>query len=602
MTNNAGRRTWTRRRLLAGGLAAAGAVAAAGAGAIAALRRGNGETPVTPPTALPATATPTPAPQAASPTPAAPGLLSFLEPAPGTFERVTFTLDDPIAWRSGVIFMDTATGAMTGYHRVLPGSPDPTEPQVSVLGSRFIVANWGPDERSHLLDRTTGREWGWDARQWAVYGGTDAFVVFAKLDNQRPTGQYVIANGSFDATAYETDLATWSRWLLHDATAAVTFQDRPGAVEFVDLRTGRSRTVFTAPAELHGRHPWGTSIQENAPGTFLAVVSYYAGDPHGSNGPSGEPVYLSQRIAWEGTLLEAIEGLWPQPGSVSPDGRYVVREVSLHAKPSIGLGSGEVWPAVELLDAAGRPLFRVRSAALGYGDNLPPARWLADGSAFIAMVRDPVESPPAPWQPLRYALVTPAGEMELLPAPPVAQSKWYNQPLVNAPAPSPYDPDLLSFGRFYLYNRRSRAWFIPKITSEDGPAHWGANDSPWVVGPGQVVFALGHGGHDGRLTPALAAPLLEQAPFPIEPPMRFRVERTGSCLNLREKPGTSTAVVACLPDGTELELDPDGEILWESASRGYSYTQSNDGDWVLVRAPGGLRGWVSARYLGWAAG
>ena len=68
---------------------------------------------------------------------------------------------------------------------------------------------------------------------------------------------------------------------------------------------------------------------------------------------------------------------------------------------------------------------------------------------------------------------------------------------------------------------------------------------------------------------------------------------------MREQPEQAAKAVTCLADGTIVALDLQGESLFEGGQR-TSYTVSASGPWVLVTTPGGLRGWVSPAYLGWA--
>ena len=587
----------TRRRVLAGGLVGAGTLATGGAVALAVFRSG-GDSPSSPaqPGVIP-TLSPTseqPAKGTALPNTRLPGLLSFLEPSSGEFERREFALSDTIDWTSGVFYMNTRTGAMTAYQRAATIAHPPSA-AVTAVGPRFVAALDSPEL---LLDRNTGAEWRWDANGWRLMAATDSFLVFAESRTGKDVGRYVIARADLkSAIEFKTGVSTWTQWTIHDKVAAFVGQEWRDRVALVDLTSGTTRTVFAAPAALNGKHSWGVSIQPDRDDSFTALYTCYENE-QSDQYPSGPAEYLLQRISWNGDLLDTSFGpRWFE--SDSPDGKYRIRETVLHTKPSVGEGSGEAWSAIELLTADGFPLLRVRSAALAYGDSLPRNRWLADSSAFVAMIRD-LGEPRAPNRPFRYALISPRGAITELPTPPVEPDQWYKRPGINGPVPSLRDPDLLSFGRFYLFNRRTGDWFIPKMTDTGGPAHWYQNDSPWMAGPDEMVFSLGHGGHGGSGAPALIASLVEQSPFPNEARMRFRVERTGSCLNMRDKPDQNASIVSCLPDGTIVELDPQGEALWEGAQQGYSHATSATGTWALVTAPGGLRGWVSPAYLGWA--
>lgn len=549
------------------------------------------ETALPPENVLPVPATPEPA---ASPQPY--GNLFFLESSRSVFERVEFAPNDVIGWRTGVFFMDTGTGAMTGYR--LRDEFQGHGNQVTVAGPRFVLARDSRDGSSFLLDRTTGQERRWDGQRWEVVAATETFLVFAERKEGSQTGRHVIARADLaEGVEYNSRDTVWTFRLTRGGRAAVTSHGRPNEVVLVNLADGTSAVVFTAPVELDGKPAISVQALEGTADSFTAIVEYYR-SPAGAEGPPGTPVFLTQHVSWDGALLDSSVGLSPVE-STSPDGRHVVRETLLHFKPFMGEGSGEIWPATVLFDAAGRELLRLRSAGLSYGDNLPRNRWLADSSGFVAIIRDPGE-PPVPLLPYRYAVVSLKGEIDILPMPPVGTEAWHTRPNINGPVPSPLDPDLLCFGRGYLYNRRTGLWFIPRLTDPNGPAHLFPNDSPWAAAPGEMVFAPGHGGHGGFYAPALLAPFLEAAPFPADPPMRFRVERTGACLNLREKPGEAEPIITCLPEGTVVELDLAGQILDPRSSQPTSYVESPAGTWARVAVPGGRQGWVATDYLGWA--
>ncbi len=583
-------RPHTRRQVLTAALVGGGVVATGGAAAVVLLTRGGDDTPAAPgATATPTAGSPTPT---ATATPGAP--LGFLEPASDAFEQREFAKDEAIDWNSGVFYMNTSTGRMMAY-RLRQGEPH----MVSSAGPRFILA-WGRDQATYLADRTTGDTWKWVSPNWRVVAASASRVVFADLDQAygRENGHYIIADAGMSATIpVSLEGVGWSQWLTRKEQAAVARTGLRDTVSLVDLVTGDAATIFTAPAEIEGKHPWRVDLIGEWEETFRARVTYYAGQPNEQSGPSGLPNYLLQRLSFSGDVLDSSYGeAWFE--SVSPDGRQRLRQVDLHSAPPEGEGSGESWPAVLQFDADA-PVLRVRSAALTYGDRLPDRRWLADGSGFVAMVRD--DSPVRPANPYAYGIVSRGGVLERLPRIPVEVDDWYTRPSTCGPAPSPTNPDLLSFGRFYLYNRRSGEWFIPRLpTPQNGPAHLSLEDSPWVGAPDEMVFALNHGGHGGGSPPALIAPLVEPAGFPADPPMRFRVAGTGSCLNLRSGPGIESGVVACLADGAVLTLHPEGQYLWENATQKYTHSFDASGPFVMVRTEDGREGWVSTQYLEWA--
>jgi hypothetical protein len=63
-----------------------------------------------------------------------------------------------------------------------------------------------------------------------------------------------------------------------------------------------------------------------------------------------------------------------------------------------------------------------------------------------------------------------------------------------------------------------------------------------------------------------------------------RVVNTGSCVNVREVPGTQARVLACAADGVLLRN------LGETAT-------VDDAGWLRVAMPAGAEGWASTQYL-----
>lgn len=86
------------------------------------------------------------------------------------------------------------------------------------------------------------------------------------------------------------------------------------------------------------------------------------------------------------------------------------------------------------------------------------------------------------------------------------------------------------------------------------------------------------------------------------------MERTGSCLRLREKPGEAGRVLGCLPDGDPLLFmehdvlspihDPDAYKKTGKPWPHPSIALRSSSLWVYVRTAGGAEGWVSHAWLG----
>jgi hypothetical protein len=579
----------------------AGATIAGGTTVVLLLRDGGSSTTPatpTPPDGTLPTATPTATVPAGGP----------IEPAGDRFDVATFAPGERIPWHEGVFAMDTATGAITGYRFPKPSGTDETFSQVRLVGARWVAAEGYPDAYSYLHDRDTGQSWRYSTKALRLKDASPDHLVFAEIapvagQLGQGTGLFrvfspaMVEVARFELAAQGT--ANPSQVLMRGTAAAIIPDPMQPELVLADLATGETRTVFRPEAELEGKELWWMGIAESAADWFV-VSSEYLAMKNGQREPTGSPTYLLRRIGWDGSVLEVsqTEG-WYWHASVSPDGRYRISQETLFDRLAVGVGSGEVWPAVALHSIDGEPVLRIRSAATRYGDNLPRARWLADGSHFVAAFRgDTEELDRGP----RYAVVGLDGEIAYLPRPPLTGEQWYQRSIIAGPVPSPHDADLLSFGRLYLYNRRTDRWFIPNLEDEGGPAHWLGEDSPWDGREGEMVFALGHGGHGGDMPPTLIEPLVEPAPYLATPAMRFTVARTGSCLNLHESWDDESPSLECLADGTRLRLDPEGAALWDDAPADARYSVAADErhTWVMVNTPAGEEGWVASEYLDWA--
>jgi hypothetical protein len=593
-----------RRQVLLAGAVGGGLIAAGGAGAAALLLGRGGDSP--PPAEPGQRQTPSPSPSPsppATPTAAAtPAAVDTIQSAPAVFDQMRLRIDDPVEGAGGMYFMDTGTGAMEGY-RVAGSRAERLLPSTTGEG-RFVFANTGGsgDVPGLLLDRDTGNSWAWPGDRLHLLGANQSVLLFAELAPSAPgggqTGRYLVLSPEMRQLA-TVDYAApgWSQWVVGEHAAAALPHQFAETVALVDLATGVSRDAFSPPGKLGEKSLWMITLSPDRPG-FRATAAYYV-IPETKHEPRGLPSYVTHRVGWDGTLLDSWGPTSDPFESVSPDGRWRVRTQLLREVGPFGEGGGETWPGAVLLDASGAPVFRLRSAALRYGDFFQPQdRWLADSSGFVAMLARTGDEA-GPGDAFRYGVVSLSGRIEDFPPGPRMDDRWYARFGYGGPVPSPFDPDLFSFGRYNLYNRRLDRWFVPRITDTNGPAHLQPVDSPWCARLGEMVFATGHGGHGGAGLPALLAPRLERAPFPDAPLLRFRVAGTGSCLNLRDAPSASGSVLACVNDGQELELDLEGERLWEGADERISFTARDGGFWALVRA-GDQRGWASTAYLEWA--
>jgi hypothetical protein len=379
---------------------------------------------------------------------------ALITPAPDAFEIRTFAPGELIDWHSGAFFMNTESGQIAGYRAGRSGEPQIGDTS-SAGGGRWVLS-FGNDPIGLALDRTTGRSWGWPNEQLTPVAVSGTHFVFAERgpSGPTPTGNHFVVSADMQPVSEVSFAnATWSNWLLGDGVAVVVTGDVPEP-KTVNLASGHQDVLFSPPlTSADGKQRWQIMLKRESPQVLVATVGYYAPDPT-KRQPSDfqSPTWLIQRLRWDGTLLDShwATGLFVEQECASPDGHYRLREQYLHQVPPMGEGSGEYWPAAVVLDSGGNPLLRVRSAGLQYGDNLPFERWLADSSGFVALFRGEGES--TGYDFFRYGIVRQIGSLEFLPAPPVRPDDWFNSHWNAGPVPSPTGRDLLSFGRFYLYN------------------------------------------------------------------------------------------------------------------------------------------------------
>jgi hypothetical protein len=535
---------------------------------------------------------------------------SLVHPAPSTWETGTFAPGGPIDWQQGVFFMDTATGEVHGVRvsvSKVTRTPTPAPggaaepPSVNFYqvagGGRWILAFVAPPLSGVLYERPTGNSWTWDDAQLRLRAVSTNYFLFERVTGpSQPidgTGEYIIADATLKPVAQFSLGKSW--W----APAPLISDDGQAAVWTVEK--GESGHAYQYRLHIAGvtnpvpREVFVTSLE--SVGKEDTVAGYAKAEATGAGfivrkvtrDPFAYPAALypepSEEVAfdWQGRQLSrrAAPG-----GLLSPDGRYLVYEVSLRYDGGGGSeGGGDRWQALVVARADGTELFRVRSASFLYGDGIPEQRWLADSSGFVALIKRDDEGAPG-WPQVQYAVIHTDGTIQPLPPlPPVpAPRRWFESDFIRGPVPHPTDPALLSFGHFQLLDLRTGTWRSVRATNDDGPGHI----DPWAAGPREMVFGLPHGGHGGLGLPVLLAPKVDRPPFPDGMAM---IVASGGCLNLREEPDISSKVMTCLAPGTPLQLSPVTIFSSEATAK---FTES--GTWLHV-AQGG---WVNAAFVEWA--
>lgn len=596
------RASLSRRRLLIGGAS----LAVLAGGMTAGWRISGQGTPTTP------TAAPTGLPSGelfvASPTPS-PGRLPVDE-EPVRFEVWSFRESDPIDWQHGLFKVYPGSRKIDGFRfRAWPDDPEGFASAFNGysvgLGGRLVSAVNGVTMRGYLADVSFAKSsWSWPIENLRLVTtfntvGGDGYALFEHVTGPgwRGAGQFTVVwlvagSETLDHVAdFVLSGSTLGYPALCDTSgrAAIwaTNANNELSLNEVDLAKGVVTNSVAIPTSYQGfTDPAPGPLQRFGDGHLLAKWSYRR--PNDERQILGAAFPWRSASGWEPGHARSIE--WG--GSLDTGGRIVEEFPQRFVAIEDSDGGRDYWPELRVRDfSSADPDFRLLSAAISYGDNFPQNRWLADGSGFVAMVRGP-ETDGSNLDAFEYAVISADGRtVSRIPLPPSGgESRWWNQNAMRGAVPSPYNPNLISFGRTDLYYVTPGAWLRPTVTSEAGPDHI----DPWAAGPEFMVFALPHGGHGGASPPVLLNLKREDAPA-FSRHFVFVVAGTGDGLRLRAQPSLDGEILANLPDGTEVALYED-----PLRPEGLRAVDRADGIlWIRVKTGEGEHGWVSSTYLAW---
>ncbi len=569
----------------------------------------------TPPPAADATA------EAATPTP---GTITLpIEPAPGAVTKVTYAPGEEIEGiRPGpagiappdgaVFFMDTETGEIEGWY-VTDGDFDWSS--CGVRGdNRFVTCSSGIGENTteYLIDRESGEIYQWNPDEIGILATWPSGLVFEEADpsGAEPTRHFTITDVALQ-TRSTFDLPNTTRRSITESimlTPYVVLPDESGLAILVDRRlylvdigSGSSQLISEIPETLILTSIQVTPTREGFSATLSSV-------PEKKDGIVAVQTTVVRRYSGEGELIS--EGPPDGGGGLfSPNGKLVARGGSLRVDsvPILAIGSRIDWPVVVVADAdTGEPRFRVRGAALCYGDigsgeaGSGRRRWLADSSGILVATKSGFRI---------VEVVEPALRLA-----PLANANQF-LPFFE---PSPDDPDLFAVGSNEFVPEGEGGGLLGDLILVDAhgnslrevvlaPTAGGLGHlPPWGSSGSEVRFNIPHPDHHGAgdcgvgVTPP---PKIEFPPFDDD--IHLMVAADGDCLNLRDLPVTAATVITCLPDDTSVTVT---EVSLTEVPGYFSSLEPfvisvsySDGDeWAHVRTDTGQEGWVSSEFLDWA--
>ena len=515
-----------------------------------------------------AASTPAP-PPLATPAPGARSGLDLVEPAPGAFEHRTFEDGEAIDWTHGTFFLDAETGRTEGYAVAgVEGGWRYHGDRDGWIEARRITGTGG---WRLLVDRTTDLSWRWPGASLLLDAVSDDHLLFQDLSDGNPTGRFALANRRMEEV---------TRFAVDPGNAWPYARFSPDG-HTIALESGN--TVYLIPVR-----PSGPPEVLVTPAPFGVAFGSFGDDGFSVKSWPGTGEVKEQHFSWEGVALPAPE---PDPGSacargdsvpfgharkLSPDGRYAATlEGGPYYDKEVGWVTEIPWPTIVVSDAETcAPIFRVRSA---YIHLYLKTAWLSSSEGLVLSTNTGYA----------IALVRPFPALIPLPS---------GQP---GPEPAPTGD-----GRYFAYGSRV---YDAVADRWRGPSGVGRVWHRWKDSHRERWFEIRDTPPgETRFNWLLLPPKIDFPPF--RDGIAFRVERTGSCLRIREEPGEAGRVLGCLPDGERLTF-VEHEVLspflnydaYKKTGKPWphpSIALRGSSLWVYVRTAGGAEGWASHDWLG----
>jgi hypothetical protein len=467
---------------------------------------------------------------------------TFLESVTSPLKKSGHQAGELLSEDTGIAFMDATSGAIELWSLVDPAGVQEW-PQLSPTsdGQLLVLHRGNSPVRHYVIRRDTGAAY--ELKDgWAP----DTSIGFGKVigvwkgTDYASLGLLDVGTGDMIQTGLTREfLSNSSRTSSPDGTVFVVGD----GAEFVLV----SASTGTEKVVKHGLykhrvsplpHGKGFAIAPEGPGE--AFNFDWSGDPL----PRGNAFNLSPDGA-----LRAVPG---SPGEIL----------------SLGMGAFPVVATVTIVDAAtGEP--RVRFLGASFHGWAPDSRTLMvgdeDGGERIIDID--------------------GREIARVPFPGLVQGGTQF---------SPVDASIAITNRAIVDFRTGRKL---ELVVGNGTSVFGK----WNAAGTEVAFLFfPTPGKDGGVAAQLLPLKYQAAPFTDE--VALKVSTGGDCLNLRDAPAVTAAVLACLPDGTHLTFEtvllttnpkePPHEFIGQ---------RSEDSSiWLHVRTGAGRTGWVNATYVAWA--
>ena len=316
--------------------------------------------------------------------------IGCIEPVTDAYVRETWEPGEQIGsreWRYGFFFLNTETGRTEGYR-----GTDWT----NVYPNLSIYSAVGPWLKWHglLINRLTGEAWRWPEDSLTILAISEEHVLVVERAADTTDARVALLDSDMQLVgefvhSVETRYGTHANFSPDGRTIALVVD--LAAAYLIDVESVSLRVLLEG-AERAGWERGAVRIERAYRGPGLLVQrTYWRESDESDDVWAAEYSDENRYFAWSGN---------PLPGSgdpffsacrdsLSPDGRYVVREEGAPVGIAYNedwVPTADPWPSVVIADARTcEPLFRIRSALVGprWFPESSGGSWLADSSGYV---------------------------------------------------------------------------------------------------------------------------------------------------------------------------------------------------------------------------